>query len=109
MTPVPTPEAFDAWCARPGVSWLFKHSTTCPVSAAARTEVADYESAHPKDAIGLILVLENRAASEHAAAALGIRHESPQIFLLRDGKPLWHASQGEVTQSAMELQRLPPP
>jgi monothiol bacilliredoxin len=107
MTPVPTTDGFDAWFSRPGVSWLFKHSTTCPISAAARTEVEAYEKAHPRDDIGLLLVLENRPASERAATVLGVKHESPQIFLLRNGKVLWHASHGEVTQSAMELQRLP--
>ena len=107
MTPVTTPGAVDAWRARPGTFWLFKHSRTCPVSAAAHTEVAEYERAHPEDLVGIIVVQDSREASDHAARMLGVPHESPQIFLLRDGKVAWHASHGEVTQAAMEMRRIP--
>jgi bacillithiol system protein YtxJ len=107
MTPVNTPEAFQAWRARPGITWLFKHSTACPVSAAAHAEVTAYEKANPRDAIGLVLVIEKRATSDLAAKVLGVEHRSPQLFLLRDGKVVWHASHDDVNQAAMELQRLP--
>ena len=107
MTPVPTPAAVDALRARPGTLWLFKHSRICPDSSAAHAEVAAYERAHPDDFIGIVVVQDHRAASDHAAKALGVRHESPQILLLRDGKVAWHASHGEVTQAAMEMRRIP--
>jgi bacillithiol system protein YtxJ len=107
MFPVPSTEAFDAWRHRPGFSWLFKHSRICPDSAAAYAEVAAYEKAHPGDVIGLIVVQDARDASNRAAAAFGVKHESPQLFLLRDGKVVWHASHDAVTQGAMEIRRLP--
>ena len=107
MTPVPTPEAFAAWRSRPGYTWLLKHSRTCPVSAAAHAEVAAYEKAHSRDAIGLVVVQDGRAASERIALAFRVKHESPQLFLLKDGKAVWHASHGEITQAAMEVQRIP--
>jgi bacillithiol system protein YtxJ len=107
MTPVPTPEAFEAWRARPGYTWLFKHSRTCPVSAAAWAEVAAYEKAHARDAIGLVVVQDARLASDRVAIAFRTVHQSPQIFLVRDGLPIWNASHGDITQAAMELQRLP--
>jgi bacillithiol system protein YtxJ len=107
MTPVPTPQAFDAWRSRPGYSWLLKHSRTCPVSAAAHAEVSAYERTHARDAVGIIVVQDNRAASDRVAAAWKVKHESPQLFLVKDGKPIWHASHGEITQDAMEMQRLP--
>ena len=107
MTPVPTPEAFQAWCARPGFSWLLKHSRTCPVSAAAYAEVADYESAHSRDPIGLVVVQDAGAASQRIAVAFGVKHESPQLFLVKDGKAIWNASHDAITRTAMEMQRLP--
>jgi bacillithiol system protein YtxJ len=107
MIPVPTPEAFQAWRHRPGFTWLLKHSRICPDSAAAHAEVAAYERTHPKEAVGLIVVQDARAASDLAEKAFGIRHESPQLFFLRDGKVVWHASHGDITQAAMEIQRVP--
>jgi bacillithiol system protein YtxJ len=102
MQTLPAPADVDGWLARPGTAWLFKHSRTCPVSAAARVEVEDYFAAHPGDALGLVVVQDHRPASNRAAERLGIRHESPQIFLLRDGRLLWNASHGEITREAME-------
>ncbi len=107
MFPVHSPEAFDAWRHRPGFTWLFKHSRACPVSAAAYAEVAAYEKTHPRDEIGIIVVQDDRPASDRAATAFGVKHETPQLFLLKDGKVVWHASHGAVTQADMELQRLP--
>jgi len=107
MTPVPTPEALDAWRRRPGYTWLLKHSRVCPVSAAAHAEVADYERTHARDAVGIIVVQDHRPASDHAAAAFKVVHQSPQIFLLKDGVPVWNASHGEITRATMEMQRLP--
>jgi bacillithiol system protein YtxJ len=107
MNPVPTPEAVVAWCRRPGYTWLFKHSRTCPVSAAAYAEVAAYEKTHPRDAVGIIVVQDDREASDAAAATLRVIHQTPQILLVKDGRAEWHASHGAVTQAAMEMQRLP--
>jgi len=107
MTPVPTPEAFVAWCSRPGFTWLLKHSRACPVSAAAYAEVQAYERTHARDAFGLIVVQDHRAASDRVADAFKVKHETPQLFLVKDGKPVWHASHGGVTQAEMEMQRLP--
>ncbi len=107
MIPVPTPQAFNAWRHRPGFTWLLKHSRTCPVSAAALAEVEAYERSHARDAIGLVVVQDNRAASDLVAAAWRVKHESPQLFLVKDGRPIWHASHGGITQDAMEMQRLP--
>ena len=107
MTPVPTPQAFDAWRQRPGYTWLLKHSRTCPVSAAAYAEVEAYERTHARDAIALVVVQDHRAASDFVSSAFGVRHESPQLFLVKDGKAIWNASHGEITQATMEMQRLP--
>ena len=107
MEPVATPAAVDALRARPGTLWIFKHSRICPESAAARAEVEEYGRAHADDFIGITVVQDHRAASDHAAKVFGVPHESPQVLLLRDGRVVWHASHGEVTQAAMEMRRLP--
>jgi bacillithiol system protein YtxJ len=39
--------------------------------------------------------------SDHAAARLGVRHETPQAILLRDGRPVWNASHFRITADAL--------
>jgi monothiol bacilliredoxin len=31
----------------------------------------------------------------------GIRHESPEVIVLQNGKPVWHASHYDVTADAL--------
>jgi bacillithiol system protein YtxJ len=105
VTTLDTGAAFDAFAAGPGAAWVLKHSRTCPVSSFAFAEVREYAEAHPEDPVGLVVVQDHRPVSEHAAAATGVRHESPQILLFVDGALRWHASHGAITRAAMEGER----
>jgi bacillithiol system protein YtxJ len=49
----------------------------------------------------LVIVQSHREVSNDAARRLGIRHETPQALLIRDGKVLWHASHFRVTASSI--------
>jgi monothiol bacilliredoxin len=55
----------------------------------------------------LIDVLAQRPLSRRIAATLGIQHESPQVIVLRNGKPVWHASHYEVTADALAKEIAP--
>jgi bacillithiol system protein YtxJ len=48
-----------------------------------------------------MVVQQNRELSRLVAEETGIRHESPQIILFRNGKAVWSASHGAVTLDAM--------
>jgi len=93
--------ALDA--ARSGVIAWFKHSTRCPISAAAYREVAGYLAEAGGDAppFHLVKVIESRPVSNELATRLGITHQSPQLILLRDGQPCWNASHGGITAGAI--------
>ncbi len=67
----------------PSACWIFKHSTTCPVSARAADEVRAMGSDMP---IYWVNVREQRELSNWVAAQYGVAHESPQLILLKDGK-----------------------
>ena len=71
---------------------LFKHSTTCPISAGVYEEVSRVSTD-----INLIVVQTARNLSTAVAEKTGIRHESPQAIILKDGKPIYHASHFDVT------------
>ena len=63
---------------------VFKHSTTCPVSASAAQEVRRIQTELP---IMWINVREQRDLSNWVAETYGVAHESPQLILIRGGKP----------------------
>lgn len=81
--------------------FLFKHSTTCPISAAAYRRVAEYLAVADGAPVYLVKVIEARPVSNEIAARTGVRHESPQCVLLDHGAAVWHASHGGVTAAAM--------
>src|SRR5947209_14233177 len=67
------------------VVMLFKHSAACPVSWMAHAHVARFRSKNPDVPVHLVPVIEERATSQRIAERTRVRHESPQIILLRNG------------------------
>jgi bacillithiol system protein YtxJ len=52
----------------------------------------------------MVTVQSHRKLSDEMAVRLGIRHETPQAILLRDGRPVWSASHFRITASALTKQ-----
>jgi bacillithiol system protein YtxJ len=50
----------------------------------------------------MITVQTHRAVSDVAAQRLGIRHETPQAILVRDGKVIWNASHFGITATRLD-------
>ena len=83
---------------------LFKHSRYCGVSCEALDELhAHIGAAAGQTAYKIITVQTHRPVSDAAAQRLGVRHETPQALLLRDGRVIWNASHFRIT--ATELDR----
>lgn len=81
---------------------LFKHSLTCPISRRAYNELISYlEEADPEVSYNLITVQTARPISNEIASRLGVRHESPQAILVRDGREIWNASHFAITSSSL--------
>ncbi len=83
---------------------LFKHSFNCGVSCDALDELrAHIESQVPGvAAYRVITVQTHRPVSDAVSMRLGIRHETPQAILLRDGRVVWKASHFRVTASELD-------
>lgn len=83
--------------------FLFKHSTRCPISAAAYRRVNAYEegAADSRPPIYLVKVIEARPLSNLIAQRLGVEHQSPQIILVCHKTAVWNASHGAITAEAM--------
>jgi bacillithiol system protein YtxJ len=75
---------------------IFKHSTTCPISASAFREMKGFSGD-----LALVEVQNARELSRQIGTRTGIEHESPQVIVLRNGKAVWHASHWEVTADAV--------
>ncbi|MDT7603344.1 MAG: hypothetical protein QOF61_1341 [Acidobacteriota bacterium] len=103
FVPVEDATALDQLFARSTAApiVLLKHSTTCPISSRAYRQMSKLD----RDAVGevaLVIVQTARAVSDEIARRTGIRHESPQAFILRGGKVVWHASHFDITSDAVE-------
>jgi len=82
---------------------LFKHSRSCGISCEALDELhAHLDAAVAGAAYKLITVQSHRRVSNEAAARLGIRHETPQAILIRNGRPVWSASHFRITKDQLD-------
>jgi len=59
---------------------------------------------HPAIPVYLVDVIAQRPLSREIAARLGIRHESPQVIVLRNGAVAWHGSHSDVSAEALAAQ-----
>ena len=66
---------------------LFKHSNSCGISSDILHQLGEIDGN-----VNVIVIQENRDISNLAADRTGHRHQSPQAFVLRDGKPIYHAT-----------------
>src|SRR5437764_33033 len=71
---------------------IYKHSSTCGISGFVYDDVANVEAE-----VNVIIVQTARDVSNEIEARTGIRHQSPQAIILKDGKPIYHASHYDIS------------
>lgn len=76
---------------------IFKHSTTCPISSGVYQMVSQVDAD-----VYLVVVQRARNVSNYIAEKTGIRHESPQTLVIKDGEPIYHASHYDVDLNEVE-------
>ena len=75
---------------------IFKHSLTCPISAAAYEQMEQFDGQ-----VALVEVQRERALSTEIESRLGVAHESPQVIVLSKGQVAWTASHFKITAEAV--------
>jgi len=75
---------------------IFKHSNACGISATAYREMEKLD-----DQVNLLEVQSARDVSRELADLTGIRHETPQVIVFKDGKAVWNASHFDVKAGAV--------
>ena len=81
---------------------LFKHSRTCPVSFMAEAQVRRFAAQHPEVPVYTLVVQDDRELSRQVVEWTGIRHESPQVFVLRRGTVVASTSHEGVTAEYLD-------
>ncbi|MCK6602263.1 MAG: bacillithiol system redox-active protein YtxJ [Bacteroidetes bacterium] len=102
MRPVVNWELFEAEVRAGGILMLFKHSPRCGISAMAEEEIQLAEKTQGFPEVLLVDVLDSRPLSQKIAAETGIRHESPQVILFKNGEPVWHCSHHAITAANLQ-------
>jgi bacillithiol system protein YtxJ len=86
---------FDRSATTPVI--LYNHDPYCPISARAMGEMQKLN-----DTVALIDVSRGQQLTRVIVERTGIKHESPQVIVLKDGHPTWNASHFAITAGAVE-------
>ncbi|MGQ0722063.1 MAG: bacillithiol system redox-active protein YtxJ [Candidatus Eiseniibacteriota bacterium] len=83
--------------------WVFKHSLICSVSVWVRKAWDEFVEGRSDGALYAVIEIQNaREVSDELARRTGVKHESPQVLLLKDGKAVWSASHWDISRESLE-------
>ncbi len=81
---------------------IFKHSTTCSISAMALSRM----ERNWNDILGVkpyyLDLLANRPISRQIEDEFGVAHESPQVLLIRNGECIYDASHMAISFAGLQ-------
>ena len=81
---------------------IFKHSNSCGISAHVMEQISEVD-----DEVNVIVVQTNRDISNEVEVRTGYRHQSPQAFVIRDGKAVYHATHYGIDPNAIDASLRP--
>jgi len=83
---------------------LFKHSTRCAISSMAFDRLDRYwDKDEMMQTEGLLIdVIRDRELSRYIEDHFGIRHESPQVLLIRAGEVIFHDSHMGIAYDSLK-------
>jgi bacillithiol system protein YtxJ len=82
---------------------IYKHSPMCMTSLMAYRQLKSEVNA-AKDLnrpIYIVDVIKNRSESQYIASTFGVRHESPQILIVKNGENVFNTSHENVSLRAV--------
>ena len=76
---------------------ILKHSTTCPISSLAKYRLEkQWDFAEGSMETYYLDLLRYRDVSNFIAESFGVRHESPQVLVIKDGTCVHDASHLDI-------------
>ena len=100
ITFLTSPDQVDQFLAAHKSAVIFKAGTCHKTPSAFEHVQAQLEDRNDLP-LGVIRVVEARAASNHMEKVSGIRHESPQLVLFKDGKPVFDRDNWDITEESL--------
>ena len=77
---------------------IFKHSTRCSISSMAKSRLErEWENNAPSFPVYYLDLIQFRNVSNAIATDTGIEHQSPQLIVLKNGKPVYHESHNMIS------------
>ncbi len=86
------------------VAVLYKHSPSCGASRWAMTEMERVADERPGTPIFVVDVIRQRPLARRLAELMGVAHASPQVFVLKSGRVVWHDDHSNVRADFVEEQ-----
>ena len=77
---------------------LFKHSTRCSISSMAKNRIEVVNQSKIKNCF-LLDLISYREISDKIESIFQVKHESPQVLIIKDGKCIQHLSHMEINWS----------
>ncbi len=101
FTPLETTEQLQEIKASKDYSVIFKHSTTCPISKGARSRLEqEAEKLSNVKKIYMLNLLEHRDLCNAIAEEFSVKHQSPQLLLIRGGTCTYHEALSRISAGA---------
>ena len=101
ITPVGTSETLEKAMTDP-LSVILKHSYRCPVSKGAKNEFEKFARDYDGEAkLYYVDIIAYRNISSDIESRTGIIHKSPQVIILKSGKPVWSDSHWRINATAL--------
>jgi len=97
-----TPEEVDAFLAKHPASAIFK-AGTCHKTNEGFSHIEAKLGPREDLPLGVVRVVEARGASDRVAELTGIRHESPQLILFKDGKAIFDRDNWDITPEDLDV------
>jgi bacillithiol system protein YtxJ len=84
-----------------GLNVIFKHNTTCPISKRVRSEFEKEADTLPDvESVYFIDLLAFRDLSDTISESFAVRHQSPQLLLIKDGICTYNEALYEISAQA---------
>ena len=81
---------------------IFKHSVRCGASAIVKRRLEEDWDLQSDDVDTYLLdLVAHRDVSNEVANAFGVRHQSPQVLIIKDGRSIFDASHGDVSAATI--------
>ena len=83
---------------------IFKHSTRCSISSVAKRRLSTTWKFNEELPIYLLDLIAFRDISNLIAEKLNVRHESPQLLVVKDGKCVYNATHLSISVKDLSAQ-----